>query len=98
MKYVYYSLAIILNLLALLITKTYDIAANKYKTEKKRNQFSCKVQIMNKTIATLFVIFFFSQGCLGKGFTPMEIDNHPCTPENLKVLSFSAHKFDNVTK
>ena len=40
---------------------------------------------MNKTIATLFVIFFFSQGCLGKGFTPMEIDNHPCTPENLKV-------------
>ena len=36
-KYVYYSLAIILNLLALLITKTYDIAANKYKTEKKRN-------------------------------------------------------------
>ena len=85
-KYVYYSLTIILNLLqALLITKTYDIAANKYKTEKKRNQFSCKVQIMNKTIATLFVIFFFSQGCLGKGFTPMEIDNHPCTPENLKV-------------
>jgi len=39
---------------------------------------------MNKTIATLFVVFFFSQGCLGKGFTPMEIDNHPCTPENLK--------------
>ena len=55
------------------------------KLKKKRNQFSCKVQIMNKTIATLFVIFFFSQGCLGKGFTPMEIDNHPCTPENLKV-------------
>ena len=37
-KYVYYSLAIILNLLALLNTnyKTYDIAANKYKTEKKK--------------------------------------------------------------
>ena len=35
--YVYYSLAIILNLLALLNTnyKTYDIAANKYKTEKR---------------------------------------------------------------
>ena len=26
-----------------------------------------------------------------KTFTPLEIDNHPCTPENLKVLQGVQH-------
>jgi hypothetical protein len=30
-----------------------------------------------------FVVLVIDQ-CLGMGFTPLEIDNHPCTPENLK--------------
>jgi len=33
---------------------------------------------------TIFLLTFL-EGCLGGGkFTPMEINNHPCTPENLK--------------
>ena len=27
--------------------------------------------------------------CSAKVFTPLEIDNHPCTPENLKVPTFT---------
>merc|ERR1719431_1457061 len=38
---------------------------------------------MNKSFL-IFIVLFVNQ-CFGKaGFTPLEIDNHPCTPERLK--------------
>ena len=39
------------------------------------------------TIIKTILILTFLQGCFGfsSKFTPMEINNHPCTPENLKV-------------
>ena len=33
----------------------------------------------------LFSILFLDVAWAGSGFTHLEIDNHPCTPENLKV-------------
>ena len=36
--------------------------------------------------ATLIFLFMtLSEFCLGMEFTALEIDNHPCKPENLKV-------------
>ena len=34
----------------------------------------------------IFLFLTLSEFCLGMEFTALEIDNHPCKPENLKVL------------
>ena len=53
---------------------------------------------MRFTFITLIFVFTFIKVSYGKGgvYTPMEIDNHPCTPQKLKVKS-DPYKFEPLS-
>ena len=42
-------------------------------------------QIEMKVSTSIFVLSTVVSVCSGMGFTALDIDNHPCKPENLKV-------------
>ena len=51
-------------------------------------------QIEMKISTSIFVLLTVVSVCSGMGFTALDIDNHPCKPENLKVcitISYCTH-------